>query len=198
MIDSQTCRIRLSSHHTTEVLSPQCVQPYTLSSCNTTNILPCQCPDSSTLSFCHTTEILSHQRPQIYYPKSQAFAIQPTFCLQPYSPTFLRSHPSCMQQGEEVFQLQQQHWRLADASWSLITLLQKAAATLASLSPQGPGLIRRLTPTPQEGSTKGSAALPLAGTAEQSGELVCMLENARRGCCTPKLLYSCFIHCLHA
>ena len=83
-----------------------------------------------------------------------------------------------MQQAEEVFQLQQQHWRLADASWSLITLLQKAAATLASLGPQGPGLIRRLTPTPQGGSTKGPAALPLAGTANQSGELVCVLEIA--------------------
>ncbi len=114
-----------------------------------------------------------------------------------------------MQQAEEVFQLQQQHWRLADASWSLITLLQKAAATLASLGPQGPGLIRRLTPNPQGGSTKGPAALPLAGTADQSGELVCMLENARKGCCAPGLLYACFrlqgrlqceclIHCMHA
>jgi len=128
----------------------------------------------------------------------QAFAIQPRFCPQPYSPTSLHSHPSCAQQAEEVFQLQQQHWRLADASWSLITLLQKAAATLASLSPQGPGLIRRLTPTPQGGSTKSPAALPLAGTAEQSGELVCMLDNARKGCCSPRSQYACFIPCMHA
>lgn len=97
-----------------------------------------------------------------------------------------------------MFQLQQQHWRLADASWSLITLLQKAAATLASLSPQGPGLIRRLTPTPQGGSTKSPAALPLAGTAEQSGELVCMLRIARKGCCTLRLLYACFVSSLCA
>ncbi|KAL0021859.1 hypothetical protein WJX77_009077 [Trebouxia sp. C0004] len=74
------------------------------------------------------------------------------------------------QQAEEVFQLQQQHWRLPNASWSLITLLQKAAATLASLGPQGPGLSRRLTPTPEGGSTKTRATLPLAGTAELSGE----------------------------
>jgi len=81
-----------------------------------------------------------------------------------------------VQQTEEVFQLQQQHWRLADASWCLVTLLQKAAATLASLGPQGPGLIRRLTPTSEGGSTKTRAALPLAGTAEQTGELVCVRE----------------------
>jgi len=102
-----------------------------------------------------------------------------------------------VQQAEEVFQLQQQHWRLPDASWSLITLLQKAAATLASLGPQGPGINRRLTPTPEGGSTKGRATLPLAGTAEQSGELVCMLEFAWKRC-TPRLLYACFIDCVHA
>ncbi len=95
-----------------------------------------------------------------------------------------------MQQAEEVFQLQQQHWRLADASWSLITLLQKAAAALASLGPQGPSLIRRLTPNPQGGSTKGPAALPLAGTAEQSGELVCVLEFAIKLSFAQRLLYT--------
>jgi len=103
-----------------------------------------------------------------------------------------------VQQTEEVFQLQQQHWRLADASWCLVTLLQKAAATLASLGPQGPGLIRRLTPTSEGGSTKTRAALPLAGTAEQTGELVCVLEFARKGCCASRLQYACFIHCVHA
>ena len=103
-----------------------------------------------------------------------------------------------MQQAEQVFQLQQQHWRLPDASWCLITLLQKAAATLASLDPQGPGLIRRLTPIPEGGSTKARATLPAAGAAEQTGKLVCVLELAWKPCCTPRLLYACFIHCMHA
>ena len=103
-----------------------------------------------------------------------------------------------MQQAEEVFQLQHQHWRLPDASWCLAILLQKAATTLASLGPQGPGLIRRLAPPQEWGPTKTSAALPLAGIAEQSGELVCVFEFARKACYTPGLQYACFTHCVHA
>ena len=135
--------------------------------------------------------------PSTLYPEPQAFAIQPRFC-HIIGLKSLGSHPSCVQQAEDVFQLQQQHWRLADASWSLITLLQKAAATLASLGPQGPGIIRRLTPTPDGGSTKTRATLPLAGTAEPSGELIGMREIARKSCCTPRLLNACFTHCVHA
>ncbi|DBA78126.1 TPA: hypothetical protein ACH3X2_008097 [Trebouxia sp. C0005] len=93
---------------------------------------------------------------------------------------------SVSQQAEEVFQLQHQHWRLPDASWCLAILLQKAATTLASLGPQGPGLIRRLAPPQEWGPTKTSAALPLAGIAEQSGEGASL--NAGLGDCISRLV----------
>ena len=75
--------------------------------------------------------------------------------------------PACcpaLQAG--VFQLQPQHWRLADASWWLVTLLQMAAATLTSVQPQpqGPNPVRRSNPS-SDGSTRPRAAAPSVGDA---------------------------------
>ncbi|KAL3142038.1 hypothetical protein ABBQ32_004670 [Trebouxia sp. C0010 RCD-2024] len=68
-----------------------------------------------------------------------------------------------------VFQLMQQHWRLGDATWRLVYLLQKANDTAASLMPQIPRLARRRTPTR---SPEGSVRPPAAGSgnAEAAGE----------------------------
>lgn len=67
-----------------------------------------------------------------------------------------------------VFQLMQQHWRLGDATWRLVYLLQKANDTAASLMPQIPRLARRRTPTR---SPEGSVRPPAAGSgnAEAAG-----------------------------
>ena len=67
-----------------------------------------------------------------------------------------------------VFQLKQQHWRLGDATWRLVYLLQKANETAASLMPQVPRLIRQRTSTRSpEGSIRPQAAG--SGAAEAAG-----------------------------
>lgn len=83
-----------------------------------------------------------------------------------------------------VFQLRQQHWRLGDATWRLIYLLQKANDTAASLvSPLPlplPRLGRRRTPTT---SPDGSMRPTGAASAEASGQLDTILLLMHDCCC---------------
>lgn len=78
-----------------------------------------------------------------------------------------------------VFQLKQQHWRLSDAAWRLVYLLQKANDTAASLTRQVPRLGRRLTPpaTP-EGSLRPRGLGHAASNMGESGMhmLLCLSD----------------------
>ena len=69
--------------------------------------------------------------------------------------------------------MRKQHWRLADATWRLVYLLQKANDTAASLTPQIPKLVRRLTPTTTpEGSLRPRGPGTAANTAEETGAII--------------------------
>lgn len=58
-----------------------------------------------------------------------------------------------------------------DATWRLVYLLQKASDAAASLAPQVPKPVRRLTPaTSPEGSLRPRPPGPAGSTSEESGE----------------------------
>ena len=85
---------------------------------------------------------------------------------------FNREKQVCFVQAV-VFQVKQQHWRLGDASWRLVYLLQKANDTAASLASPIPRLVRRHTPTTlPEGSIRPQAP---GSSSEAAGMCACPL-----------------------
>lgn len=116
--------------------------------------------------------------PLLYQPALHPYTLKATWpptVLPPISvDTRTTFQGNNMHAQAAVFQLRQQHWRLGDATWRLIYLLQKANDTAASLMSPLPGLSRRRTPnTSPEGSLRPQGAGgPPGSSAGPAGESV--------------------------